>query len=338
MPQGRVHDMVAETYAYRQTDNFSYRRLGKAADKKDVGRTDRRHDMDFKTLKYFITVVESGTISAAAKKLYMSQPPLSNQMYNLEEELGCTLFERTSRHIILTGAGKLLYDRAKILLNSLDAVKEEVSDFNKKHAGVIRIGMISSVAEAPLSAKIAAYAKANPSVILDIYECNTYQMIEMLHAKTLHLGIARTPFTANKFKQEPILDGHVVAVGKKEFFDDSKDSVSLAEIAEKPLILYRRWESTIAGFLDQMHLPFNIVCRNDDARTTLFYAEQGLGIALLPISAAFTRHPDIISKEIEGDPWKTDIILLYDESSYLPSCAKELLEFLRNTDETELLG
>ena len=56
--------------------------------------------MDYKSLKYYVTVVESGTISAAAKKLYMSQPPLSNQMYKLEEELGCRLFERTTKRIV----------------------------------------------------------------------------------------------------------------------------------------------------------------------------------------------------------------------------------------------
>ena len=215
--------------------------------------------MDFKTLKYFITVVESGTISAAAKKLYMSQPPLSNQMYNLEEELGCTLFERTSRHIILTGAGKLLYDRAKILLNSLDAVKEEVSDFNKKHAGVIRIGMISSVAEAPLSAKIAAYAKANPSVILDIYECNTYQMIEMLHAKTLHLGIARTPFTANKFEKNYILrtDVQTVLCGAVSMGNPhcvvQVDNIETANVAELGPLLesHERFPERVnAGFME----------------------------------------------------------------------------------------
>ena len=76
--------------------------------------------MDYKSLKYYVTVVESGTISAAAKKLYMSQPPLSNQMYKLEEELGCRLFERTTKRIVLTGAGKLLYDRAKLVIQNID--------------------------------------------------------------------------------------------------------------------------------------------------------------------------------------------------------------------------
>ena len=69
--------------------------------------------MDLKQLKYFVTVAEEGTISAAAKKLFMSQPPLSIQMKLLEQELGCPLFERGQKHIRLTDTGKLLYDRAQ---------------------------------------------------------------------------------------------------------------------------------------------------------------------------------------------------------------------------------
>lgn len=72
--------------------------------------------MDLKQLKYFVTVAEEGTISAAAKKLFMSQPPLSIQMKLLEQELGCPLFERGQKHIRLTDTGKLLYDRAQNIL------------------------------------------------------------------------------------------------------------------------------------------------------------------------------------------------------------------------------
>ena len=68
--------------------------------------------MDLKQLRYFTTVAEEGTISAAAKKLFMSQPPLSTQMKLLEQELGCSLFERGQKHIRLTETGRLLYDRA----------------------------------------------------------------------------------------------------------------------------------------------------------------------------------------------------------------------------------
>ena len=72
--------------------------------------------MDFHQLQYFVAIAESGSITAAAKKLFLSQPPLSMQMKRLEKELGCVLFLRGAREVQLTEAGKLLYTRAKSML------------------------------------------------------------------------------------------------------------------------------------------------------------------------------------------------------------------------------
>ena len=190
--------------------------------------------------------------------------------------------------------------------------------------------MVSSVSDTAISKQIADFAKAHPGVTLDIFESNTYQMLERLNARTLHFCVVRTPFVPTHFKQETLINGRVVAIGKKNFFDEAgtSDTISLADLAGKPIILYRRWEAIIGGFFDQHQLPFHVVCRNDDARTSLFYAEQGLGVALMPISAAHSEKPDIVCKEIEGDPWKTDIVLLYDDTTYLPECAKDLRDHL----------
>ena len=83
--------------------------------------------MDLKRLYYFVTVVNEGNISHAAKKLHMSQPPLSTQMRLLEKELSCTLFERGSRQIRLTEAGKLLYERALTMLELSNQTKKSCS-------------------------------------------------------------------------------------------------------------------------------------------------------------------------------------------------------------------
>ena len=72
--------------------------------------------MDIKQLEYFAAVVEEGNISSAAKKLHISQPPLSTQIQKLEEDVGCVLFERGSRKIQITEAGNMLYRRAKTLI------------------------------------------------------------------------------------------------------------------------------------------------------------------------------------------------------------------------------
>ena len=82
--------------------------------------------MDLRQLSYFTAIVDEGSISAAAKKLHISQPPLSNQMKSLEAELGVTLFERGLRSITLTDAGKLMYERANTILDMASAAKMEI--------------------------------------------------------------------------------------------------------------------------------------------------------------------------------------------------------------------
>lgn len=100
--------------------------------------------MNLKQMEYFIAIVNEGSISAAAKALHVSQPPLSAQMKLLEEELVLTLFERGSRNIILTDAGKILYERAQGILDMTGAVIQELGQMGQGLHGSLRLGMISS--------------------------------------------------------------------------------------------------------------------------------------------------------------------------------------------------
>ena len=95
--------------------------------------------MDIKQLIYFTAIVDEGNISSAAKKLHISQPPLSSQIHNLEQELGCVLFERGARKIQLTEAGEILYRRAQAIIGMADTVKRELTDYSSHMKGVIRL-------------------------------------------------------------------------------------------------------------------------------------------------------------------------------------------------------
>ena len=101
--------------------------------------------MDLKQLSYFVKIVEEGSISGAAKKLFMSQPPLSSQMKLLEAELDCTLFERGSRTIRLTEAGETLYNYSRSLLQLSNVAKQETMNAARHFNGVLRIGIVSSL-------------------------------------------------------------------------------------------------------------------------------------------------------------------------------------------------
>ena len=91
--------------------------------------------MDLRQLRYFVTVAEEKNITAAAKKLYISQPPLSTQLHQLEQELGCVLFERGPRRIQLTEAGRMLYNRATAILQLTEQAQMELRDYTGSIVG-----------------------------------------------------------------------------------------------------------------------------------------------------------------------------------------------------------
>ncbi|MGN0372507.1 MAG: LysR family transcriptional regulator [Enterocloster sp.] len=239
--------------------------------------------MNLKQLEYFAAVVSAGSISAAAKSLHLSQPPLSAQMKLLEEELGVTLFERGSRSILLTEAGKLLYERSLNILDMTGSLKKELEQMGKGLKGSLRLGMISSAETLSIISQIAAFKTHHPEVNFRIYEGNTYQLLDKLDTGAIDTAIVRTPFPENSYECLPLQSEPMMAVGRPEFFPSARqDSISLKELSACPLIIYRRWENVL-GSLFSPATP-DYLCINDDARTSLTWAQCGAGIALVPAS------------------------------------------------------
>ena len=145
--------------------------------------------MNLKQMEYFITIVNEVSISAAAKSLHISQPPLSTQMKLLEEELGVTLFQRGSRSIILTEAGKLFYDRAQGILDMTGAARQELEQMGRGLHGALRLGMISSVETEAIINRITAFRTQHPGVNFCIYEGNTYQLMDKLNTGLIEAAI-----------------------------------------------------------------------------------------------------------------------------------------------------
>lgn len=120
--------------------------------------------MDIKQLKYFVAIIEGGTITGAAKLLHVSQPPLSNQMRLLENELGAELFRRGARHITLTEAGEVLYRYAVEILELEHVAKEEIGSMRAGQKGNLRLGLVSSCASNELYDELRLFHKDFPEV------------------------------------------------------------------------------------------------------------------------------------------------------------------------------
>ena len=290
--------------------------------------------MDIKQLSYFVTIVEEESISAAARKLHIAQPPLSHQLKILEEELGVKLVERGSRRVTLTDAGKILYKRANNILELTHTTVKELDDFGNGMHGTLRLGTVSSSGAALLSNRMAAFTQKYPKVHFEIHEGNTFELIELLTAGIIEIGIVRTPFQSEQTECITLEKEPMVAAGKPSFFDScTKDTVSLLKLKEKPLIIYRRFAPLIQSCCHNAGFEPTIFCLNDDARTTLMWANAGLGVAIVPKSASRIMLSDkLIYPAIEESDMVTQIAAIWKKDEYLSFAAKNFLKEFQTKD------
>lgn len=282
--------------------------------------------MDLKQLHYFVTVAEEGTISAAAKKLFMSQPPLSTQMRLLEQELGCPLFERGQRHIRLTETGKLLYDRAVNLLRMEESMRQDIEACSRAEKDTIRIGVVSSVICTRAGEWISGFLTENSAVRFEIFESDTYSLIKKLRADIIHAALVRTPFPENEFVIHSLACERMTAVCS---VGTLSGAVTMQQLAEQPLILYRRWEAIIREAFAEFGTEPRCVCICDDARTAVDLAERSAGVSLVPESAAGLIRPGRgEAHEIADCPIKSEIVLVHKENAYFPESMKGFMDYL----------
>lgn len=280
--------------------------------------------MDLKQLRYFVTVVEEKTVTAAAEKLNMTQPPLTAQLHALEEELGCSLFLREGRRLRPNEAGMCFYARALEIIGMCDSLKREMGQFRKGARGTLSIGVVSSVQGTVFTKWVCEYSSRHPQVMLSVISANTYGLLEKLRNHEIDMAVVRTPFTAGELETEYLYDETMVAVGEERFFSDSgKDRISLQELSEIPIIFYRRWQKVIEACFESGGLAPFVYCVNDDASMTLSLALSGLGVGIVP--------PSVLPKELPGGmlAFKIDeptlvsrIALVCNSKKQLPESAK----------------
>lgn len=286
--------------------------------------------MDIRQLLYFTTIAEEGSISAAAKKLHLSQPPLSYQMKLLEEELHLPLIERSARGIALTEAGRVLYKRAQGILELSELTRKEMLAMASGFTGTLHIGTVSSSGASLLGWRIPAFHQKHPQIGFAIHEGNTFELMEMLESGLIELAIVRTPFHNDQLNCLYLSPEPMIAAGAAFFFPAGMPSgqpISLELLGHAPVILYRRFEKILLSLCEQKGITPQVFCIADDARTTLMWAEAGLGVAVVPQSAyRIMPHHNMVYGELSEEDLHTRIAAVCKKGCSLSWAAQQFLE------------
>lgn len=286
-----------------------------------------------KQLLYFCTIVEEGQITRAAQKLHMAQPPLSQQLRQLEEEFGVKLFDRHGRKLELTSPGKILYKRAKDLLSQASDTIEEVKETAKGFKGVLAVGANKSCFS-HLSEKIRLFRRQYPLITFKLREGDTYYVTELLKEREIDLGIVRLPLANEGFSMLPLPPEPYIFVLPREWESKigSSRSISLQHIIEFPLLLLHRINGTgqfelIVNELKRKGLVPEIVCECPDPSMLLSLVANGVGATIVPKSTLQSlQMTHMLSLEIKGTPLISESALIWLSDRYLSKSALRLIQ------------
>jgi len=151
--------------------------------------------MELRHLRYFKVVAELQHFHKAADKLHITQPALSNQIKQLEQELNTKLFERVGRGVKLSESGELVLSSAIRILNEAELLKESVSDLESGQAGTLKIGVLQSINSLYLRSLVAEFDRNNPNISLQIEEMTNYNIEKKVTRGDIDIGIG---FILNK--------------------------------------------------------------------------------------------------------------------------------------------
>lgn len=242
--------------------------------------------MDLRQLHYFKAAAEELHFGRASRRLNLSQPALSHQIKALEEEVGVTLLDRDRRSVSLTPAGAVLLKHASAILAACETALEATREAAGIENNILRVGFVDYLNLSVIARSIAAYRAENPEVVVEQMELPTAEVWAGLVEDRIDVGFGVAPVTHDTLITKKIAAGQWLLVFPETDNWASEDSVDIAYLHKKPLIIFDRalnpalYDGWTARFEAAGCKP-NIVYETKQVQTALQMARDGVGYYLV---------------------------------------------------------
>ena len=279
--------------------------------------------MTIRQLEYFCAVVEEGSVSAAARRLHVAQPPISRQIVLLEQELKTVLFRRGNKGMLLTDAGQSLYQQGRSYLSDLEHLAEHVRALGTGVRGTVRAGLLYSTVPYALP-YLRAYRAAYPQVELYIRLGSPQELLTELNRGDLNVLFLRSGARDAIGLNERILGSDTLKLVMTAAADPAPelDVVPIERLRSVPMCLLRSddlWGYNEALIRECQRSGFSpdIVCQCYDTPMMMQLVQSGFGVSFLPESIVSTLpRSGIYAKSVVGLSETSYVVLAWSDSSY----------------------
>lgn len=288
-----------------------------------------KHQIEFRHLRYFLAVAEELHFRKAAEKLFISQPGLSRQIRQMEEELGFDLFERSNKRVTLTKAGKYLKDEVGLLFKNIDDTFEHAQLIHEGMEGQISFAYVGSAMQNVIPELIVKIREDHPNIHYSLREMENPDQIDALLLNDVDLAFVRLEKVPKGLDIRPVFEDTFSLVVPEDYKVENRDLKSLFQFKNESFILFdpsyspAYYEQVMQIFKQSGFQP-NISHNTVHASTIFRLVENNLGLSIVPSSLKLGYDMKVKFIELDKIPQKTVLSVAWNTANRNPILGKIL--------------
>lgn len=279
--------------------------------------------IELRHLRYFMRVAQELHFGRAAEMLGVSQAPLSQQIRQLEERLGVRLFDRTTRSVTLTPAGRVLFEKAQQVLVSLEEGIRETQAAGGLSSGRLRIAAVYVGLYNFMSKAMREFSRRNPSVLLDMQIHTTEEQLALLKDRKIDVAFVRPPRTASGIAYREIYREGFVAVLPAESHLAARKNLEVEDLRDENFITYSSivgvsYQDVVLQHCRKAGFVPKVVQEVSHTMTVVAMASAGIGVGIVPAWVVMTPMENVVYRELPKLPKAVSLVVAWREDSMNP--------------------
>jgi len=288
--------------------------------------------METRLLKYFSVLADELHFGKAAKKLHISQPPLSRQIKGLEEELGVRLFNRTKRNVQLTAYGKYLKDESYKLFNQIDVMKNHLQLMKNGAVGQVKIGYVGDFIHSIFPDILSELKREYPKIDTILLESDTESQISALRTGLIDIGFVRTPIEVKDIYINPIYKETFSLILSKSHPLSSRKKIPLKKLADEPYIGFSPkcpppLSKSVMSICNKAGFSPKVIHRALQINSIVKLVENNVGYSIIPIGPKAVFKENVKFFELKNYPERAEISLAYNPK-LLDETSKKIVDLV----------